>query len=141
MIVIIHLDAIVAQAIAHHKIIDVEKKIVSGNLLKHLWRNTHRGSLVFHNHAWMKVAVVENAVATEAFAANGQFDLVGEQSFGIAFVFDKIMDEVLPHPLFRSECHVAPPKKIEYRQLAVVAFDPNFVSGQIQFLHYIYNKV
>ena len=121
LIVIIHLYAVVGETIAHHEIVDVEKEVVCGNLLKHLLCDNHRRSLVFNNHAWLKAWVVENAVAPEVFLANRQFHLVGQKSFRVALVFYEEVYKMLSHPFFGSECNMSAAKKVEYGEAFAVA--------------------
>ena len=74
----IHLTAKVLHAIAHHKIVDMQQKIVNRNLVEHLLRERDVWGLVLHNHSGLCLLAVDNRVATEVFLPDLQLHLVGK---------------------------------------------------------------
>ena len=128
----------VLNTIAYDEIVDVEQEVVGGNLLEYLLCEFYVRSLVLNDHTRTKLAVVEHAVAPETLVADREFHLVGEQSLGVGLVFDEKVGEMLSHPLFGSERHIAAAEKIEDCESSVSPSDAYLLLWQIQFLHVLY---
>ena len=126
------------KAVAHHKIVNMEKEVVCGYLLEHLRRDVHRRRLVFNYHARTQRAVVKHTVASQTLFATTQLHFVGKKSLGITLVVDEIMYEMLAHPLLGSQCHMATAKDVEYGETPGAPLHTYLIPGKIQFLHVIY---
>ena len=110
---IVNPSAIVLNTVANYQIINVEQRVVDGYLVEYVGCDGNARSLVFHNHSGAHVAAEEHGVGSQMLFADGQLHLVGKQWGRVAQVVDQVVDKMLPHPLFGSECNIAPPKNVE----------------------------
>ena len=110
---IVNPSAIVLNTVANYQIINVEQRVVDGYLVEYVGCDGNARSLVFHNHPGAHVAAEEHGVGSQMLFADGQLHLVGKQWGRVAQVVDQVVDKMLPHPLFGSECNIAPPKNVE----------------------------
>lgn len=111
---VVHAAAVVVEAVGDDEVVGAQHAVVGLYLVENLLRDGYVGRLVFHNEAGTAaVAVVEYAVAAAGGAAYVEAHLVGQQGGGVAFVLDEVVDEVLPHPFFGGQSHIAAAQEVE----------------------------
>ena len=126
---IIHLTAIVCDAIAHHQVVDMQEHVVDGDLVEHFLCDGDCGGFVLHNHPGFGVHAVEHTVTAEALLPHGELNLIGQHHLGIAHVMGEEVHKMLAHPFLRSQCHVFPAQMVE-NHAPVIADDDFCVEGR-----------
>ena len=110
---IVHLATIVAEAIAHHKVVHMQEHVVGSHLVEHLLSDIDARCLVLHNHARLGPQSIHHRVTPQALLSDDKLHLVGQHRGGIAPVTDEEIDEMLPHPLLGGQRDVFSPQNVE----------------------------
>lgn len=129
---IIHLAAVVLQTVAHDEPVYPHHHIIPPDLVKHLLRNADVRSLVFHNHPWLELSVINHRVATSRHTVQVQLYLVPHQRSAEALFRHQEMHEMLANPLLWSQRHIALSQHVEHLRHAVHLCRPKFAGGQVE---------
>ncbi len=113
MVFVVHAAAVVVEAVGDDEVVHTKDEVVAGDLLKDVLRDGDVRGFILDNHARCAGAVVEYAVATFGSTVEGERDLVGKESLGIAEVVEEEMHEMLAHPFFGSEGDVTASDHVE----------------------------
>ena len=117
---VIHTTTIMPQPIAHDQIIGLQYAIVTLDLIEHLLRDGHLRRLVLHDDSRSSpFACKEHRVTTPPHTTDIESYFIRQQTGGVVTLGNKIMHEVLPHPLFGSQRHIPPAKHIPHRRPAI----------------------
>ncbi len=115
----------------------MQQHVVCGYLVEHLLCHGDGGGFVLYYHLWLCVQVVEHAVATKPFSADGQFHLICQHRRRIAEVFGQIVHEMLADPFLGGQRHVFASQTVENHWLAVARYDFCGERWQIESIHFI----
>lgn len=115
--VVVEADVLVA--IAHHEIVGMEQHVVGGYLRDDFLAEGYALGFIFDDCAWLALLSEEDGVAAQFFCAYMDFYLVAHEGLGIAHKLDKVIDEMLAHPLLRGEGDEALAQRVEHFVLAV----------------------
>lgn len=132
---VVHAATVVLQAVGDDEVVDMEQQVVGGNLGEHPLRQGNVGGLVLDDHQGAHVRAVDKGVAAQRLLATPQRDLVGQQALGVALVVDQEMGEVLAHPLFGRQGHVAATQKVENLRHFARTSNIHLICRQIQLFH------
>ena len=136
VVLVVHLAAEVAYAVAHDEVVHMQLHVVGGNLFKHTLRYLYVRCLVFHNHPRSQLPGVEYAVGTQLLVAYLQPNLVGEECGRVVLVLRKEVYEVLSHPLFGGECDIFSAQYVPYLWLLGSAAELHVECGEVKILHF-----
>lgn len=104
--------------VGNGNITGTQREIVTKSLVKNRRREFDGRSLALDDEVGGGGAVEANNVETAAEAADGDFPLHSHKGGRISPIADKIVDDVLAHPLLWREDKVTPANDIEYPQLS-----------------------
>ncbi len=119
------------QSVAHNEVFDFQHEVVTRDLVKHGLGDFDVRGFVFHNQFRTQIAIVKHRVAAFAGAVQLQLHLVGQQPFGVSFVSEEEMDEMLPHPFLRGEGDVPFAKPVENDLSSVTLREFYFVRREV----------
>lgn len=113
------MTAVVLKTVAHHKIRNLQSRVIAGNLIKHFLCQFHLRSLVFQNDEWLALRRENHGITAFDGFSDGNLYLVADNAGRIAEAAGEIADEVLTHPFLRGQFDVFP-------ALCVPHFGPSF---------------
>ena len=132
LLCIIHAAAVVFQTVAHDEPIYPHHHVVPPDLVEHLLRNADVWPLVFHNHPWLELSVINHRVASSRHAVQVQLYLVPHQRSAEALLRHQEMHEMLANPLLWCQRHIALSQHVEHLRHAVHLCRPKFAGGQVE---------
>lgn len=109
--------------------------IVSAYLVKRALADYYVRSLVFDNHPWASLGVIQHSVAAFRGFVQRERHFVCQHFTWVSLVLDEETDEVLPHPFLGREADVASSNCVKHVCLAVAFRQPQWGRWQVQFLH------
>lgn len=135
---VVHAQAVVLESVAHYEPVHVQTHVVAAYLVEDLLCEGDVRCLVFHYHQRLGLPAEDHRVAALACGAHRDGHLVGDKPCGIALVGDEKMDEMLPHPLLGSECHVFAAQGVEHHRAPACGAEPKVGLGQVESLHSVF---
>ena len=121
---VVHLAAVVLQAVAYDKVINLQRKVVACYLCKDILRYLYACGFVLYYNPRLQQFVVDNSVAAAFCSVECYRNFVAHQCLRVTLVVQKVMHEVLSHPLFGCECDVAFTQDVENLLSSVFFRDP-----------------
>jgi len=120
----INLSCKVRYAICYNKVPDLVAEVIVDYLVKYLLGYLHLGRLALHNKDRFTGPVMNKNVGPSQHRIKAEGGFNPYQPGRIAEPAGKIVDKVLPDPLFRCECHILFPQGVIDEPVAGPLFYP-----------------
>ena len=120
---VIHVAAVMLHSIANDEVGYTHGYVVPAYLVKYPLSDIDGGCLVFNNHDRFCVFAIKNRVASLLQKSNFQGNFVAEQCCRVAFIINKVVNEMLAYPLLGRECYETLAQNVKYHSLLILLLD------------------